>query len=384
MVISQTCTRCLYDNESIPNVTFDEDGVCNYCHIHDELDMRHPTGVEGRLKLERLASEIREAGKGKPYDVVVGVSGGRDSSYLLHLSCELGLRPIAAHYDNGWDTEIAKANINRMVEALQVPYFSYRVKQTEVDDLIRSFLMSHTQDAEAPTDLALVKILFHVARQHGIKYILDGHSFRTEGMAPLGWSYMDGRYVQSVHRECGNVPLETFPNLTLMDQIWAGIRGVKRPRPLYYVDYNAEEITKFLQDKYGFVWYGGHHLENTYTAFFDYYYRFNKLGYDGRLVELSALVRSGQMEREDALREIEKPNLDPEIQAQLLLEIKRRLKLTDDTFHYIMSREVARNTYRDWETYRKTFRRLKPLFWAMMKTGRIPETFYIKYVRGSK
>jgi len=362
-------------------VTFDEDGVCNYCHVHDDLDMQYPTGETGRIRLEALAEEIKRSGKGKPFDCVIGVSGGRDSSYLLHLACQLGLRPIAAHYDNGWDTEIAKRNIQRMVDALQVTYFSYRVKQDEVDDLIRAFLLSHTQDAEAATDLALVKVLFHVARKYGVKYLLDGHSFRTEGMAPLGWSYMDGRYVESVHKECGDVELKTYPSLTLMDQIWAGIRGIKRPRPLYYVDYIAEDITKLLQEKYGFEWYGGHHLENTYTAFFDYYYRFSKLHYDGRLVELSALVRSGQMEREEAFAELEKPPMSLEAEEALIFEIKRRLNLSDADFRYIMSPEIARKTHRDWKTYRRHFKVLKPLFWAMVQTKRVPDSFYIKYVR---
>lgn len=377
----QTCTRCLYNDQDIPNVSFDADGVCNYCHVHDDLDMQYPTGEEGARRLSVLAEEIKKSGKGKPYDCVIGVSGGRDSSYLLHLACKLGLRPIAAHYDNGWDTEIAKRNIQRMVDALQVTYFSYRVKQEEVDSLIKAFLFSHTQDAEAATDLALVKVLFHVARKYGVKYILDGHSFRTEGMAPLGWSYMDGRYVESVHKEYGDIELKTYPALTLMDQIWAGVRGIKRPRPLYYVDYVAEDITKLLEEKYGFEWYGGHHLENTYTAFFDYFYRFTKLHYDGRLVELSALVRSGQMEREEAFAELEKPPMSLEAEEALIFEIKRRLELSEGDFKFIMSQNIARLTHRNWKTYRRHFKALKPLFWAMVKTKRIPDSFYIKYVR---
>ena len=378
--MGQTCKRCLYDID-IPNISFDDKGICNYCHVHAELDRQYPTGAEGGIRLSKLVSEIKEAGKNKPFDVVIGVSGGRDSSYLLHLACGLGLRPIAAHYDNGWDTDIAKNNIKKLIDKLEVPYFSYRVRQEEVDDLIRAFLFSHTQDAEAPTDLALVKVLFNVARQYGIKYILDGHSFRTEGMAPLGWSYMDGRYVKSVHAAEGNVPLGTYPSLTMWDQVWFAMCGIKRPRPLYHIDYNLEKVTSLLQKEYGWEWYGGHHLENTYTAFFDYYYRFNKLGYDGRVVELSALVRSGQMSRGEAIERLKQQSMDKYEEEKLLLEIKHRLRLSEKEFAFIMSKAIPKKTNKDWPTYRTYFRLMKPLFYLMMKTKRIPDSFYIKYVR---
>jgi hypothetical protein len=227
----------------------------------------------------------------------------------------------------------------------------------------------------------LVKCLFHAATSYGIKYILDGHSFRTEGIAPLGWSYMDGRYIRSVHKAHGTARLRTYPLLGLADQVWYGLKGIKRPRPLYYIDYNSDYVRTFLEKEYGWKWYGGHHLENTYTAFFDYYYRFNKLGYDGRKVEYSALIRSGQMNREDALNLLKEPILTKEQQDNILSEIKERLGLTGDVFARIMN-PIYRMTKDDWPTYRIHFKLLKPLFWAMAKTKRIPDSFYLKYCKG--
>jgi N-acetyl sugar amidotransferase len=373
------CSRCVLD-DSIPDLTLDDNGECNYCKRHDALDAMYPTGKEGERRFNELIAEIKKAGSGKPFDCVVGVSGGRDSSWLLHNAVIHGLRPIAVHYDNGWDHVIATRNIDKLTKKLEVPLVNYRVKQEEVDDIIRAFLLSHTQDAEAATDLALVKILFQAAETYGIKYILDGHSFRTEGMAPIGWSYMDGRYVKAVHAAHGKVPLKTYPSLSLRDQIRYALMGIKRPRPLYYLDYHPQYAHHYLEDKYGWEWYGGHHMENTYTAFFDYYYRFNKLGYDGRMVELSALVRSGQMTRADAKAELNEPTLPPDYEELLVETIKRVLRFNDETFAFIMNQNLYRSS-KDWPTYKTWFKRLKPLFWLMVKTGRIPETFYMKYCK---
>jgi N-acetyl sugar amidotransferase len=374
------CSRCIFD-DTFPSIEFDENGECNYCYSHDELDEMYPIGFEGMKRLMILFKEIKESGKNNPFDCVVGLSGGKDSSYLLHIVVKMGLRPIAVHYDNGWDTQLAKRNIRRIIEILEVPLVNYRVKQNEVDDIIRSFLLSHTQDAEAATDLGLVKCLFQIADTYGVKYILDGHSFRTEGMAPIEWSYMDGRYIKSVHAKRGIIPLKTYPLLTITDQIWYGLKGIKRPRPLYYIDYISKYVQNFLEDTYGWEWYGGHHLENTYTAFFDYYYRYNKLGYDGRLVELSALIRSKQITKKEAKHEMQKPILPKEYEESLLSEIKSRLRFNDDTFDFIMRKDLYKNN-QNWPTYREYFRLLKPLFWMMAKTKRIPDSFYLKYCKG--
>lgn len=374
------CSRCICD-DSFPNISFDDNGVCNYCHTHNTLEERYPTGTEGQRRLRILAYEIKKAGRKNPFDCVIGVSGGKDSSYLLYLARELGLNPLAVHYDNGWDDPIASRNIKTMTGKLQVSLINYRIQQNEVDDLIKAFLFSHTQDAEAATDLGLAKCLFKAATSFGIKYILDGHSFRTEGVTPLGWSYMDGRYVKSVHHAMGSVPLRTYPLLGLTDQLWYGLKGIKRPRLLYYVDYQSEKIRTFLKTFFAWEWYGGHHLENTYTAFFDYYYRLNKLGYDGRKVELSALIRSGQITREQAMERMDAVQLPLEEETRILNEVRQRLGISNSKLKQLMDPTIKK-TNLDWPTYKRHFRLLKPVFWVMAKTKRIPDSFYMKYCKG--
>ena len=183
------CTRCLYD-ETTPSITFDHDGVCNYCRLHDDLDAQYPTGDAGERRLRELAEVIKKDGRKRPFDVVVGVSGGCDSSYLIYKAKELGLRPLAVHFDNTWNTTTAVENIHNVLKRLDVQLYTYVVDNEEYDDIYRSFLKAGVPDIEAPTDIALAATLYKAAEQYGIKYIFEGHSFRTEGISPLGWLYM--------------------------------------------------------------------------------------------------------------------------------------------------------------------------------------------------
>lgn len=374
--MKQVCTRCLYDT-SIPNITFDEQGVCSYCHMHDSLLTTYPGGEQGRTILQAIARRIKEAGKGKKFDCVVGVSGGCDSSYLLYVAKELmGLRPLAVHFDNTWNTELSTHNMHNMVEKLNVPLEVYTVDPDEYDDLYMSFFKAGVPDIETPTDIALAAVLNRVADKHGIRYILEGHNFRTEGISPLGWIYMDNRYIESVHAKFGTRPLATFPGMPLHLQLYWMMRRIRKIRPLWYMDYNKEDIKKFLADTFGWQWYGGHHLENKFTAFYHSYFMPRRYGIDTRLLGLSAMVRSGKITREQGLKELEKPFY---LENGLLEYLTRRLKLDDETLDYYMN--LPHKTYRDFPTYKKVFEYMRPFFWLMAKMDMIPYSFYLKYTR---
>jgi tRNA(Ile)-lysidine synthase TilS/MesJ len=235
--MKERCSRCIYD-DTVPNIEFDENGVCNYCHTHDQLELEYPTGEEGKKRLEAIAAKIKLEGRGKEYDVIVGVSGGCDSTYMLWLAKQLGLRPLAVHFDNTWDSMVAVENIHDALKALDVDLYTYVVDNKEYDDIYRSFLKAGVPDTDVPTDIALAATLNIACEKFGVRYIFEGHSFRTEGIAPLGWVYMDGKYIQSVQKQYGTVPLKTFPNMLLGDFIkWTAIIGLKKIRPLYYIDY---------------------------------------------------------------------------------------------------------------------------------------------------
>ena len=193
------CERCIYDN-SVPNIVFNENGVCNYCQIHDDLEILYPIEKEGEKRLSLLFEKIKSegTGKGKKYDCVIGVSGGCDSSYLVHKAVKMGLKPLAVHFDNTWNSPIATQNIQKVLSKLNVDLFTIVVNNKEYDDIYRSFMLAGVKDIEAPTDIGLLSTMYKACAKYNLSYILEGHSFRTEGISPLGWLYMDGKYIESI------------------------------------------------------------------------------------------------------------------------------------------------------------------------------------------
>lgn len=373
------CQRCLYD-EFTPAISFDDKGVCNYCRVHDEFEKEYPTGEEGERRLQQIAQKIREAGKGKKYDCIVGVSGGCDSSYMLLKAKELGLRPLAAHFDNTWNSAIATENIRRVLKALDVDLFTIVVNNREYDDLYASFFKSGVTDLEIPTDIGLAATLYKAAEKYGIHYVLEGHSFRTEGIAPLGWTYMDGKYIQSVHKQFGTQSLKTYPNMLFFNFMkWTVLRRIRKIRPLYFMDYHKESAKKLMSENYGWQWYGGHHLENRFTAFYHSFYLPRRTGADTRLLGYAALVRSGQMTREEGIELIRKP---PAYDMELVELVKKRLKFSEDELVRLMRAPVK--SYKDYKTYKPLFERLRPLFWMLYKMDLVPKSFYQKYTSKSE
>ncbi|MBO6769746.1 MULTISPECIES: N-acetyl sugar amidotransferase [unclassified Thalassospira] len=369
------CTRCVYD-EHVPNITFDKEGVCNFCKLHDSLEDQYPNkGAKGQEELAKLISEMKQAGKGKKFDCVVGVSGGCDSSYLLHVLVREGVRPLAVHFDNTWNSPVATQNIHKIVSALDIELSTYVVNNKEYDDIYRAFMAAGVADIEAPTDIGFISALYLAAEKHGIKHLVEGHSFRTEGVSPLGWLYMDGKYIESVHKAFGKLPMKTYPNMTLSRFLrWVIVRGIKRVRPLYYMDYDKSETKKLLAERYGWEWYGGHHLENRFTAFYHSYFMPKRFGVDQRANGYAALARSGQMSRVDALAALREP---PHLEDEILDLVKKRLSFSGAEFEKVMSQPLK--SWRDFKTYKKTFERLRPLFYILTKIGRVPESFYIKF-----
>jgi len=319
-------------------------------------------------KLPAIIKEIKKQ-KGK-YNCVIGVSGGCDSSYLLHLAVkEWGLRPLAVNVDNNWDTKIAKSNLKKVTSKLGVDVISYVADEAEFNDIARTFIQASIPEVDGHSDLALAHFWHKACKDNGIKYFLIGHSFRTEGMFPIGWFYFDGRYIQDVYGK----PFKTFPNLTFWKFIRNLFDGVKQIRPIWYLDYDKAKVKKFLEKEYGWEWYGGHHYENKYTRFHHWYNQV-KFGIDQRVVEYSAMIRAGLISKAEAVKEIEKPNKLPK---EIYKELKQRLGLTDEDFEEIMY--AFPKSHRDFKTYKPYFKLLKPFFWVMLKLKRIPYSFYKKY-----
>jgi hypothetical protein len=369
------CSRCIYD-ATVPSISFDEEMVCSYCQQIDNLEKEYPTGVNGQAMLDKMIEKIKESGKGRKYDAVIGVSGGCDSSYLVHeMVTKYGLRLLAAHFDNTWNSTIATENIHNVLEKLGVDLFTIVVDNKEYDDIYRSFFKAGVKDLEAPTDIALATTLYKAAEKFGIKYMIEGHSFRTEGIAPLGWVYMDGKYIESIQKQFGSYKLKTFPNLWLKDFLrWMIFGNIKKVRPLYYMDYDKEAAKKLLQEKYEWKWYGGHHLENRFTAFYHSYFLPTRWNIDFRIAGYSAYCRNKWMTRDHALALMKEP---PFIEDDLVDYVKKRLELSETDFSGLMN--LPKKTYKDYKTYKPTFEMLRPFFWIMYKLELVPKSFYMKF-----
>lgn len=370
----QMCKRCIFD-ENVPSISFDDEGICNYCRQTEELEKEYPTGKKGDAIMKKLVKEIKEAGRGKPYDCVVGVSGGCDSSYLIYRAKKYGLRPLAVHFDNTWNSVTASENIRFVLQKLNVDLYTYVMDNEEFNDMARSFLKASVPEIDALSDIALTTVLYMAADKYNIKYMFNGHNFRTEGMMPLGWFYFDGKYIADIHQKFGTIKMKSYPNLWLLKWLrYLLFTKVKRIRPIYYMEYDKNDVKKFLHKEFGWNWYGGHHMENKYTVFCDNYIMPVKFGIDMRYVEFSALIRSGQMTKKQALEEIKTlPPTEPE----LIEEVKKRLGFTDKEFAQIM--KLPLKSAKDYKTYHKTFRLMRPFFLIMLKANLIPKSFYLKY-----
>lgn len=357
------CTRCLLDS-SIEEITFDEQGVCSFCHGYDELSRQFPLNDEGKQQLDRIIAQIKADGKGKKYDCILGLSGGTDSSYTLILMKQLGIRPLAVHFDNGWNTEISVRNIKNLLEKLNIDLYTYVVNWEEFKDLQLSFLKASVPEVEVPTDMGIRSILYRIAAEQGLKYIIEATSFRTEGVLPLSWGYKDAKYIRSVQKIFGTKKLETYPNMSLTRYIYyTFFRRIKLVRFLNYFDYSKTEAKQVLKDEIGWVDYGGHHFESHYTRFFQSYLAPVKFNMDRRKVTLSAQVNSGQISREEAMRVYATPSLTKEAIEEDKAYITKKFKLSLPEFENIIN--APARSFKDFPSYYPLIKRLKGIIrWA--------------------
>jgi len=363
----RTCNRCIM-NSSVVGIEFDDDGVCNFCNMYNELETQYPLNHAGEQHLEAVLRKIRQDGREKNYDCIIGVSGGTDSTFTLVRASELGLRPLAVHFDNGWNTEIAVRNIKNATDRLGVDLYTYVVNWNEFRDLQLSFLKASVPEVELPTDLAIRSVLYRAAAREGIKYIIEGTSFRTEGVLPISWGYKDARYLKSIHKMFGKVRLVTFPNLTLGDYFYFNfLKRIQLIRLLNYFPYSKESAKEFLADKVGWVDYGGHHHESVYTRFFQSYLAPQKFKMDRRLVSYSAQIHAGLKTKETALREIALPICPQDIVEKDKAYIAKKLGLSLGELENIIANRVK--VFTDYPSYYPLIRRVRPLLNMLATRG---------------
>lgn len=360
------CTRCVMDTTD-PMITFDLKGRCRHCSDFLEKKARHGyRGPESDRALDRLIDEIKLAGRDRPYDCVVGVSGGVDSSYLAHIANERGLRALAVHLDNGWDSEKAVLNIKSVVDTLGLDYESYVLDWEEFRDLQLAFLRASVPEAETPTDVAIPAALHRVAAKHNVRYILSGGNFATEGIIPASWHYnaKDLKYLRHIHKTFGSGRLPTFPTFDYKTEIYYKlVRGIRTVYPLNLVPFSQEEAVAHLA-KY-FCWnnYGEKHHESRYTKFVQSYYIYEKFGIDYRRMSLSIGVCQGKMERCAADEILKRKPYRPDELARDKRYIIKKLGISHEEMENIVRRPAK--WYWDYPNDRKKLTRVYDAYRAI-------------------
>lgn len=344
------CSRCVMDT-SDPEIRFDAAGVCHHCRQYDHLvALSLPEPAAARDRLSRLVARMKRDGGGKEYDCVLGVSGGVDSSYAAVKVRELGLRALAVHFDNGWDSELAVQNIERLVTALGMDLTTYVVDWNEFRDLQLAFLRASTPDAEIPTDHAIFSLIRQVALAQKVRYVVSGTNLRTETHIPAAWSqgHQDWKYIRAVHARFGTLPLRTYPHRSRLQDRHYRLR-TRYVEILNLLDYVKAEAKAHLEAHYGWRDYGGKHHESIYTRFCQGYLFPVKFGFDKRRAHLSSLICSRQVSREEALRILEQPACPPEVQQSDREYVAKKLGLSPAQFAEIMALPVK--SMRDYPHY---------------------------------
>lgn len=366
----QQCKRCIMDTTDL-NITFDENGVCNHCHRYDYLlHQRVFQGDEAEEKLKNLITSIRRSGKNHTYDCIIGVSGGVDSTYVAYLTIKLGLRPLAVHFDNGWNSELAVSNIEKVLDRLGIDLYTYVIDWPIFKDLQLAFLKASTPDGEIPTDHAINALLFQEANKRGIKYIINGMNFATESMAVQSWAYghSDWKYIKSIYQKFGTKKLKNYPKFSFIELgWWTLVKRIKVVSILNYIEYNKEITMKILKDELGWIYYGGKHYESVYTRFFQGYILPLKYNIDKRIGHLSDLIRAGQITRNQALDEIRKPIYDEKLLRQDKAFVMKKFDLDEKKFEELMS--IPNKRFNDYPNSALIVERLKRFVNFLRKNG---------------
>lgn len=367
----QQCTRCVMDT-SDPLITFDEKGICNLCTEYLEKRSKHNyQGKESDEQLKQIVADMKKAGKGKKYDCVIGLSGGIDSSYAAYIAKQHGLRVVAVHMDNGWNSEEAVQNIKNIAKKLGIDYESYVLDWEEFKDIQLAFLKASVPEAETPTDMAIPATWHKVAAKYGVKYIISGGNFATEGILPKTWHYngKDTKYFHHIQKHYGTRKLKNYPTFGFIKETYyKAFKGIKVVYMLNYVPYAKEEAMEFLKKELNWKYYGGKHYESKYTGFIQSYYLFKKFNIDYRRATLSSQICNGEVTREQAIDQLKTlPYKDETVEAEKVY-ISKKLGISQEELERII--ELPPKWYWDYpndekrlgfvyNTYRKLFKKEK-------------------------
>src|SRR3954447_6803842 len=346
---TRVCTRCVM-SDTDPDITFDAEGHCNHCTDYlERLAGLTYSPERSEPQLAAIVERIKAAGRGKEYDCVMGISGGVDSSYVGYVAKSLGLRPLAVHMDNGWDSDTAARNIKNVARTLGIDYQSVVLDWEEFRDLQLAFLRASVPEVETPTDIAIPAALHRVAAEHGVRFILAGGNYVTEGILPRAWHYdaKDVRFLKAVHRRFGSGRLGTFPTFGFVKETYYKFaKGIRIVYVLNHVAYSKEDAMRKLEDELGWEYYGGKHYESTITGFVQSYVLPVKFQIDYRRATLSSQICAGEITREEALEILKRPPFDAARVPEEKVYVAKKFGITLEEMDAILA--VPPRTHRDY------------------------------------
>ncbi|HEY9176035.1 MAG TPA: N-acetyl sugar amidotransferase [Flavipsychrobacter sp.] len=366
------CAVSVMDNIADPDITFDERGISNYYYeFQKAYAEKVKTGKEGADAFAAIVEKIKEEGKNKPYDCIMGLSGGVDSTYVALLAKQHGLRPLAVHFDNGWNSELAVKNIENIVQKLGIDLHTYVINWDEFRDLQIAYLKASVIDIEAITDHAIFATLYRLAGEKDIKYILSGTNVQTENTLPKSWIHpkYDHVNIKAIHKKFGSVPLKTFPFMDAkVKRYYHSIKKITSVSVLNYVEYNKAKVKEAIQKELEWRDYGGKHYESIWTRFYQGYILPRKFKVDKRKAHLSDLIFSKQITKEEALAELAKPIYDEQVFKEDYEFVLKKLGLSREELEKIMDTPPVSHYAYDYEmAVDKRYPALKPLKYIFRK-----------------
>lgn len=351
------CSNCVMDTTD-KKISFDEKGVCDHCNdFYENVKPNWHTDEKGDQELQKIIDKIKKEGEDKEFDCIMGMSGGADSSYLLHVAVKkYGLRPLVFHVDGGWNSELAVNNINVMIDKLGLDLYTEVINWEEMKDFQLAYFKAGLPNLDVPQDHAFVATLYNFADKHGIKYILNGGNISTECVRnPLDWLYYgtDMLQINDIRKKFSTNPMKTYPfSNVLRHKIYLRyIKGVQVVKPLNYFPYIKEEAMRLLSEEYGWKPYPQKHFESRFTKFYEGYWLPKRFGFDTRKVQYSSLILTGQMSRDEALAKLNQPAINKEDAKNDFEYIATKLGITIDELQGYMDMPLkSHNDYKNMQS----------------------------------
>lgn len=346
------------DTTSDPNIVLDKNGVCNYCHNFDTVWEKRKKKLRSQGGgLEGVFSKIREEGKSKEYDCIIGMSGGVDSAYLAYLAKQYNLRPLVVHVDAGWNSEIAVQNIEKICKKLEFDLHTVVIDWPTMKELQRAYMFSGLANLDVPQDHCFFSAVWKFSRQYKIKYVLSGSNYATEGILSTAYQYLNGdwRNIKDVYKKNGRgrVSLKKYPHVGIIDffRVQYGVSSLKQITPLDYIEYSKKNAIELLEREFGWKYYGGKHYESRFTKFLQETYLPQRYGWEKRRDHLSSLVVGGEMTRDEALAEIDSSPSTGFQMKEDLEYILKKLDITNEEWEEIL--KAPRKRGEDYKSYAK-------------------------------